>query len=167
MGHEPEMEVRRTQQWDQGQQRSTAPGVLAAWSASPHAMKEVLAIIRPERWTATKARMQRLRIPAFTQHRVLGRGSEGGLHRDGALNALSVRHLPKRLVSWVVEASQVEALVQAIIEENRTGQPGDGKIFVLPVDGVLRVRTGDRDAEALKAEFQHETIEGTTTGGTP
>ena len=119
-----------------------------------HVLKEVIAIIRPQRWSHTQLLVQQLHlpaatgaaqagIPAFTQARVLGRGRARGLRylpRAGAANGTGVRYLPKRMISWIVEETHVEPLVQAIIEANQTGQLGDGKIFVLPVEGVVRIR---------------------------
>ncbi len=164
MGHRTDGDVRDMVERELGQRRSTAPGLLAAWgpSGGRGPFKEVIAIIRPARWTATKARVQRMRVFAFTQHRVLGRGSEGGLYQRQAAQEAAVPYLPKRLVSWIVEAPLVEPLVQAIIAENHTGQPGDGKIFVLPVEEAVRLRTGERGMDALKPEYQHETVVGTT-----
>ena len=115
-------------------------------------LKEVIAIIRPQCWTQTKIRVQQLGIPAFTHARVLGRGRERGLQympRQGAAGNAGVRYLPKRMISWIVPADQVEPLVQAILDVNRTGQLGDGKIFVLPLEDAVRLRTGERGVAAL------------------
>lgn len=106
-------------------------------------LQEVIAIIRPERWTRTKLKLEDLGFGAFTHHRVLGRGRQGGLQflaRRGATSGTGFRYLPKRMISWIVPETQVETLVQAIMEVNRTGQIGDGKIFVLPLDGVVQIR---------------------------
>jgi nitrogen regulatory protein PII 2 len=149
-------------------QSATAPGMLRMWSSpTPHheiRLKEVVAIIKPQRWSATKLRVQRLRVQAFTQQRVLGRGRARGLRylpRKGAASGAGVRYLPKRMISWIVEAPHVEPLVRAIIETNQTGQLGDGKIFVLPVEGAVRIRTGDRHLEALRGESLFEMVRGT------
>ena len=118
-------------------------------------LKEVVAIIRPQRWSQTKLRVQRLRLQAFTHTRVLGRGRERGLRylpRHGAARGAGVRYLPKRMISWIVEEACVEPLIQALIEANQTGQLGDGKIFVLPVEDAVRVRTDERGTEALRAK---------------
>ena len=115
-------------------------------------LKEVIAIIRPERWLKTKSKVESLGIEAFTHHRVLGRGKQRGLQflaRRGAATGTGFRYLPKRMVSWVVAESQVESLVQTIMEANRTGQIGDGKIFVLPLDGITQIRTGESSVETL------------------
>jgi len=118
---------------------------------SSDVLKEVVAIIRPERWLATKSKVESLGIVALTHHRVVGRGRQRGLQflaRRGATSGTGFRYLPKRLISWIVIETQVETLVQAIIEANRTGQIGDGKIFVLPLDGVMQIRTDDAATEA-------------------
>ena len=137
-------------------QPSTMPGMLRLWSSPPPPqavrLKEVVAIIRPQRWSHTKLRVQRLRVQAFTHTRVLGRGRERGLRylpRKGAASGMGVRYLPKRMISWIVEETQVEPLVQAIIEANHTGQLGDGKIFILPVEDAVRIRTGERGTDAV------------------
>jgi nitrite reductase (NADH) large subunit len=105
-------------------------------------LKEVIAIIRPESWIRTKLRVAQLGIETFTQHRVVGRGRQRGLHflaRRGAESGTGFRYLPKRMASWIVPASQVQLLVDAIIDANWTGQIGDGKIFVMPLDGTVQI----------------------------
>jgi nitrite reductase (NADH) large subunit len=111
-------------------------------------LKEVIAVIRPETWIKTRSRVEELGIETFTQHRVVGRGRQRGLHflaRRGATSKTGFRYLPKRMASWIVPASQVQALVEAIIDANWTGQIGDGKIFVLPLDGTVQIGTGERN----------------------
>ena len=167
MTHHLEVELRKAMEREFGHQRSTAPGILAVRNdPTPRVvrLKEVLAIIRPERWTQTKARLQRLRLPAFTQQRVLGRGRGRGLRylpRQGATRHAGIRYLPKRMVSWIVEKDQVEPLIHAIIEANRTGHMGDGKIFVLPIGDAIRIRTGERGRDALRAPGPCEMVTGT------
>ncbi len=105
-------------------------------------LKEVVAVIRPERWLRTREKVESLGIFAYSQHRVVGRGRQRGLHflaRRGARSGQGFRYLPKRMASWIVPESQVDKLVEAIIEANRTGQIGDGKIFVLPVSESMKV----------------------------
>jgi nitrite reductase (NADH) large subunit len=112
-------------------------------------LKEVIAIIRPESWIRTKLRVAELGIETFTQHRVVGRGRQRGLHflaRRGAESGAGFRYLPKRMASWIVPKSQVQALVDAIIDANWTGQIGDGKIFVMPLDGTVQIGTAEHGA---------------------
>jgi nitrite reductase (NADH) large subunit len=120
-------------------------------------LKEVIAIIRPERWQATKVKLESLGIAAFTHHRVVGRGNQRGLQflaRRGATAGTGFRFLPKRMISWIVPESQVGILVQAVMETNRTGQIGDGKIFVLPLDGVLQIPPGASGIESSEPELE-------------
>ncbi|MDP3723707.1 MAG: P-II family nitrogen regulator [Candidatus Omnitrophota bacterium] len=153
---------------EMGAPPSSRPGMLRLWGSPPldrgSRLKEVVAIIRPQRWSQTKLRVQRLRLQAFTETRVLGRGRERGLRylpRKGAAGGVGVRYLPKRMVSWIVEEAQVEPLVRAIIEANQTGQLGDGKIFVLPLEDAVRIRTGERAIEAVRAQGSFDIIQGT------
>jgi nitrogen regulatory protein P-II 1 len=99
-------------------------------------MKEVIAVLRPERWAETVRRLESLPLGESSQHRVLGCGSEGGLRylpRQGAVSGAGIRCLPRRLACWTVEEEMVAPLVQALLEANCSGRPGDGKIYVLPV----------------------------------
>ena len=124
-------------------------------------MKEVLAIIRPERWTATKAALGRLGLPAFTHRRVLGRGRARGLKyipRHGAAPQTAVAWLPKRMIFWVVEDHAVTSIVQALVEANQTGRLGDGRIFVLPLEEAVRVRTGQRGVMAIRPQAVAGTV---------
>jgi nitrite reductase (NADH) large subunit len=117
-------------------------------------LKEVIAVIRPESWIKTKERVAQLGIETFTQHRVVGRGRQRGLHflaRRGATSGTGFRYLPKRMVSWIVPVSQVQSLIEAIVDANWTGQIGDGKIFVLPLDGTIQIGSGE-GSEAVRAE---------------
>jgi nitrite reductase (NADH) large subunit len=129
-------------------------GVVAAGDTttenSSEPLKEVIAIIRPERWVRTKMKVETLGITAFTHHRVVGHGRQRGLQflaRRGAHSGTGLRFLPKRMVSWIVAESQVDALVRCIMEANRTGQIGDGKIFVLPLNGVMHIHADEHSVD--------------------
>jgi nitrogen regulatory protein PII len=110
-------------------------------------LKEVVAVIRPEGWIKTKTKVESLGIFAVAHHRVAGRGRQRGLHflaRRGAQSGTGFRFLPKRMVSWIVPESRVDALVQSIMEANRTHQMGDGKIFVLPLDEAMQIQMDEQ-----------------------
>lgn len=114
-------------------------------------MKEVMAIIRPSKWQMTKAKLLELGITCYTTSRVYGRGRQKGLHylnRQGIKN-VGVRCIPKRMIWLWLDDEQVSAIIDALMAINRTGQIGDGKIFVCPADDALRVRTGERGQVAL------------------
>jgi len=118
-------------------------------------MKEVVAIIRMNKINCTKRALNAAGISSFSATgRVLGRGK--GLvdyrilkgAKEGYMEAVSQlgdgpRLVPKRMLFVVVSDDWVERTVKAIIDENQTGNAGDGKIFVLPVTEAVRVRNGE------------------------
>jgi nitrogen regulatory protein PII 2 len=124
-------------------------------------MKEVMAIIRMNMMNKTKKALVDAGISSFTATgRVMGRGKgnvdfkllEGA--KEGYEEAIAQlgkgpRLIPKRLLWIVVPDELVQKTVHTIIETNRTGQPGDGKIFVIPAADAIRVRTAETGDTAL------------------
>jgi nitrogen regulatory protein PII 2 len=99
-------------------------------------VKEVTAIVRHERWLATREALSALRVDTLVHHNVQGRGRQRGLKyamRPSSAGAGDMPFLPKKMFVCVAEDAEVPLLVEAIISVNRTGNPGDGKIFVRPV----------------------------------
>ena len=108
-------------------------------------MKEILAIVRPDRWLAVKTAAAKAGATAFTQTRVLGRGKTRGLAylpKKGADAGATLDYLPKRLATFLVPDDGVDQLVGALIQAGKTGSAGDGKVFVLPVQDAVRLRDG-------------------------
>ena len=114
-------------------------------------MKELVAVIRPEKWRETHRAAIEAGATGITQHRALGRGRQAGLRYAAANGGQPVvmGYLPKRLVSCIVTADKMPAVLKRLIEVNRTGNPGDGKIFVCPVADAWRVRTEERGQTAV------------------
>ncbi len=122
-------------------------------------MKEIITIIRPKKVNATKEALVKLGVPSMTAIPVLGKGKQKGIdsevnieYRKGILEqnkSGGMKYVPKRYLSIVVSDEQEEAVVQTIIKINQTGQIGDGKIFICPVDDALRVRTDEQGNEAI------------------
>lgn len=120
-------------------------------------MKEIIAIIRPKKVSATKTALENLGFPSMTALPVLGRGRQRGIASElsyevsPSISAKSggMKYIPKRLMSIIVRNTDVDTVVNTIIEINQSAQIGDGKIFVCPVDDALRVRTGETGEEAL------------------
>ncbi len=123
------------------------------------ALKEIIAIVRPNKMLATKKALDEMGFPSFTAFKVLGRGKQGGRLKELAyrvspevaekLETSSYGFIPKRLLLVVVPEAMVKKVVEKIIQVNQSGEHGDGKIFVLPTTGVVRVRTGEEGLEAL------------------
>lgn len=128
-------------------------------------MKEVIAIIRANMINQTKNALLEAGFPSFTGIKAMGRGrrsvdfqvieamGDNGSLADSPdlLPSISQggRLIPKRYLSIVVPSDRVDDLVQTLIKVNQTKEAGDGKIFVLPVKDVFRVRTGESGDIAL------------------
>lgn len=112
-------------------------------------MKLVMAIIKPFKLDEVREALTRLGIEGMTVTEVKGYGRQKG-HTEiyrGAEYAVSF--LPKLKLEVAITTDQVDTVVDAIVAAARTGQIGDGKIFISPIDQVVRVRTGEKDADAL------------------
>jgi nitrogen regulatory protein PII 2 len=121
-------------------------------------MKEILAIIRPNKMTKTKEVLETLGSPAMTAIRVMGRGKQKAILNEVSmatkepelLNAEgNMRYIPKRMISVVVPDEDTSLIVEAIMKINHTGQIGDGKIFVCPITDAFRVRTKESGDAAI------------------
>lgn len=112
-------------------------------------MKKIEAIIKPFKLENLKEALSTLGIAGLTMSEVKGFGRQKG-HTEIYRGAeYVVDFVPKIKVEIVVEASRVNEVVSAIMTSVRTGNIGDGKIFVLPVDDVCRIRTGERGTAAI------------------
>ena len=123
-------------------------------------MKEVCAIIRPNKMLATKKALNAAGIPGMTAWKVLGRGKQKGLVGEVGFQISpevleeaekrgGMRYIPKRMVSVVVPDEDVSRVIDIIIAVNQSGKHGDGRIFVLPIEGVVRVSTREKGQNAL------------------
>jgi nitrogen regulatory protein PII 2 len=120
-------------------------------------VKEIVAIIRPNKMTRTKEVLAALGFPALTAWKVLGRGKQKGLagevsfplRPDLVQEEGGMRYVPKRLISLVVEDEDVPLVVGAIMKVNRTGAIGDGRVFVCPLEDAVRIRTQERGTVAI------------------
>lgn len=112
-------------------------------------MKKVEAIIKPFKLEEVKEALTELGITGMTISEVKGYGRQKG-HTEMYRGAeYKVEFNPKTKVELVVDSSVVERVVDAIRSAANTGKIGDGKIFVLPVDDVMRIRTGEQGKEAI------------------
>jgi len=123
-------------------------------------MKEIIAVVRMNMMNQTKKALTEAGIDAFFAHEAQGRGKGfvnpdvlkgAGLGYEEAASLLGEKGklYPKRMVTVVTRDDLVDDVVQAIIEANRTGKPGDGKIFVLPISDSVRVRTGETGEKSI------------------
>ena len=112
-------------------------------------MKRIDAVIRPERLEQVKALLSGIEVQGATAAEVRGFGRQRGHTEMYRGTEYSVDFLPKILLTIIAADERVQQIVDAIIQGSRTGKMGDGKIFVTPVDDVIRIRTGDRGPTAL------------------
>jgi len=112
-------------------------------------MKQITAVIRPSKVDAVKTALVAIDVVGMTINDVRGFGRQKGQVERYRGNEFTVHFLPKVRVTTVVSDDKVEAALTAISEAARTGEIGDGKIFVTTVDTVVRIRTGDRGEAAL------------------
>jgi nitrogen regulatory protein PII 2 len=137
-------------------------------------MKEITVIIRRDKLPETKRVLDELGYPSCTIQSVEGRGKQRGAlcgEMDSEMpesfctsaklkptpSAYALEHtlpkvalyVPKRMITIVVPDDVATKVVKSIISVNQTGKAGDGKIFIAPVEGALRVRTGEKNGEAI------------------
>ena len=122
-------------------------------------MKEIIAIVRPKKVSATRDALLKLGYTCMTTISVRGRGKQRGIAAElgvriaepcgDAASIKSMNYVPKRMLTAIVPDCAVEAVKDAIIAVNQSGQVGDGKIFVCPVGDALRLRTGETGEAAI------------------
>ncbi|MEM9486743.1 MAG: P-II family nitrogen regulator [Cyanobacteria bacterium P01_F01_bin.116] len=112
-------------------------------------MKKIEAIIRPFKLDEVKIALVNAGVVGMTVSEVRGFGRQKGQTERYRGSEYTVEFLQKLKVEIVVDDDQVDAIVDQVINAARTGEIGDGKIFVTPVDEVVRIRTGEKNAEAV------------------
>jgi nitrogen regulatory protein P-II 1 len=112
-------------------------------------MKLIVAIIRPDRLSEVLERLYRAEVRGLTVSRVMGHGGE--VDQVATYRGLTVKMELQEKVRLEIGVSEpfVDVTVRAILESASTGEVGDGKIFVMPVEHVYRIRTGERDEAAV------------------
>ncbi|MCX7912377.1 MAG: P-II family nitrogen regulator [Dehalococcoidales bacterium] len=112
-------------------------------------MKKIEAIIREEKLGAVRKVLEESGYYGMTVTEVSGHGREGGLTLQWRAGEYRVDYLPKLKIELVVLDEDVPRMINAIVGAARTGAMGDGKIFVIPVENAVRIRTGDEGVNAV------------------
>lgn len=112
-------------------------------------MKKVEAIIREDRFHLIRIALEEKGFISMTVSDVVGRGKQMGIALKWRIGEHRIQFLPKKKIEIVVDDKDCQTLVDIICERARTGEVGDGKVFVLPVEEVIRVRTGEKGLEAI------------------
>ena len=112
-------------------------------------MKQIIAIIKPFKLDDVREALSNVGIRGMTVTEVKGFGRQLG-HTESYRGAeYAVDFLPKIKIGLVVTDEMVEEVIEAILKSAHTGKVGDGKIFVAPIEQVIRIRTGERDEDAV------------------
>ena len=113
-------------------------------------MNKVEAIIRPEKLEPVKEALAASGFVGLNIVNVTGRGVQKGIvHTGRGGEEYRVDMLPKSKIELVVKDADTDTVVNLIVQAARTGAIGDGKVFVLPLDDCIRIRTGERGSEAI------------------
>jgi nitrogen regulatory protein P-II 1 len=112
-------------------------------------MKLVTAVIKPHKWEDVRTALESFGVTGMTVTEASGYGRQKG-HTEVYRGAeYEVALLPKVRVEIVVDAADVDDVVEIIVKSAQTGKIGDGKVWVSPIESVVRVRTGERDESAV------------------
>ncbi len=112
-------------------------------------MKYIIAVIQPHRLDAVREALGVIEVQGLTVSEVRGFGRQKGQTEIYRGAEYTIHYVPKVKLEIAVDDAIAESVVEAIGEGARTGRIGDGKVFVLDLEGVMRVRTGEMGADAL------------------
>jgi nitrogen regulatory protein P-II 1 len=112
-------------------------------------MKRIVAIVRPQKLEPLKEALFEAHVSGMTISQVNGCGNQHGWKEYFRGSEVLLNMVPKVKFEIIIEDARVDEIVNTICEVARTGEVGDGKIFISPVEGVVRIRTGERDGEAV------------------
>lgn len=112
-------------------------------------MKRIEAIIRSEKLEELREALDARGFSSMTVTEVKGRGAQKGITLEWRVGEYRVEFIPKVKVEMVVDEVQVKPIVETILKVCSTGKVGDGKIFISPVEEVIRIRTGERGGVAI------------------
>ena len=112
-------------------------------------MKKIEATIRPEKLEPVREALAEMNILGMTVSEVSGRGKQRGITLQWRAGEYRVEFLPKIKIEIVVLDEDLSRALNTIVSKARTGERGDGKIFVFPVENAIRIRNGDEGANAI------------------
>jgi len=112
-------------------------------------MKLVTAVIKPHKWEDVREALETFGVTGMTVSEVSGYGRQKGHTEVYRGEEYDIALIPKLRVEIVVDDTDADDIVGVVLKVAQTGRIGDGKVWVVPVDAVARVRTGERDQAAL------------------
>lgn len=112
-------------------------------------MKKIVAIIRPNKLDNVKDALEKIECHGMTVTDVKGRGRQLGVTESYRGRDYRIDMLPKTRLEIIVQDENTEQVIDTIVKTAQTGDIGDGKIFISPVEDVVRIRTGERGEKAV------------------
>ncbi len=112
-------------------------------------MKKIEAIIRPDRITFVREALEKVGYSGLMITEIQGHGKQKGITQQWRGEKYKVEFLPKTKLEIVVKDSEVEKIIKGIVESGRTGEIGDGKIFIYDIVDAVRIRTSERGESVL------------------
>ncbi|MEP9412218.1 MAG: P-II family nitrogen regulator [Candidatus Brocadia sp.] len=112
-------------------------------------MKKITAIVREDRFAMVKDALSDIGYPGMTVTEVKGHGHQKGITEQWRGRTFKTDLLKKIQMEMVVMDKDVEKIIQCIVKEAKTGNIGDGKIFISPIENVIRIRTGEKGEKAI------------------
>ena len=112
-------------------------------------MKMLTAVVRPEKLEDVVAALKDIETPGMMIDDIRGHGRQKGIELEWRAGTYRIDLLPKDRIQLVVEDDHVDLVVKTIVDSASTGEVGDGKIFVTPVEDVIRIRTGEKGKIAV------------------
>ena len=112
-------------------------------------MQKIEAIVREDSFNPIKVALEEKGIISMTVSDVIGRGRQKGVFLKWRAGEHRIEFLPKKKIELVLEDNNLQVALDIICKIGKTGAIGDGKIFVMPVTEVIRIRTGDKGVEAI------------------
>lgn len=112
-------------------------------------MKKIEAIIRPERLSFVREALEKVGYSGLMISEIQGHGKQKGVTQQWRGEQYRVELLPKTKLEIVVKDSEAEKIVKAVVEAGRTGEIGDGKIFIYNIENAIRIRTNERGEGVL------------------
>ena len=112
-------------------------------------MKKIEVIIRPEKLESVQRALEKVGYSGLMISEIEGHGKQKGIVQQWRGEKYKVELLPKIKIEIIVKDDEVERIIKTIVDSAKTGEIGDGKIFISPVENAVRIRTGEKGEQAI------------------
>ncbi len=112
-------------------------------------MKKIEAIIRPEKLESVQRALEKVGYSGLMISEIEGHGKQKGIVQQWRGEKYKVEFLPKIKIEIIVKDNEVERIIKTIVDSAKTGEIGDGKIFISHIENVIRIRTGEKGEQAI------------------